>query len=229
MTEQMIIAQREATCALTDLALAIMMIPMTVILACRKTGKKKTKKWWVGLFITLDVSAIMGFILHYYCPQAVADILWHPLYAIMAEIFVCFFLLARCLRWEEQKPARREVVILHLIALAVCLLTGVIVLTTEIDFIRVLTVYALALALPGFWFILQGARRPGHIAERLIVSALIPLLIGAYFQLERRTVFRLIWWFDYNSITHVMFLVGVAVIFAGALYSLRPARETPAE
>ncbi len=207
------------TCAVTDLIAGVILIPMIFFVCIKKSEKALEKKLWIYFLTLLGISCFLGFVTHNYFTGRAFSLMWLPLYTVMYETVNAFFILARYLRSGKMMP-KKEMVILHGICLVFWIVTQVMEQILRISPIRVYAAYAVIFGLWGFVLVIRSAYKKGKICERLLTCALIPLLPGAYFQIERKTQIRLIWMFDYDGLTHLCIIIAMFLMFAAALSSL---------
>ncbi len=225
-------ALREAslTGALTDLLMGLLLLPAIGFLAWKRTALETQKKWWLRFFVVLTAACFLGFTVHYFCRDPLSsELVWLILYPLLFEVVVCFFLSACAIRSDGNGPAKKTVVTVHVISMAFCLIARGCYWCFQWDDIRLLTVYDLGLALAGFWMILCEGRKKHRIGERLIVLSLALLLPAAFFQIQRNTLVRFIWYFDHNGLTHLLIIFALIVLFVGVCLCLKPTEKDSVE
>ncbi len=207
--------QAELTGALTDLLMGIIIIPMIILLFKKQTDKKKQKRMWIYFFITLCISCFLGFTVHYFCENSnlIKRILWIPLLALLFEVFNCFYLVALSIFSDGDKPEKKDIITIHLISLTAYLVTQVLYYTYNLDIIRSFTVFDTVIALISFTLIIIKSCKKGHIGERILFCALLPMLPAGYFQIKRNTLVKMVWYFDHNGLTHLLVILSVLILF----------------
>ena len=215
-----LLAELNTTCALTDLGAGLILLPMIAVIACRKAEKHNEKRLWLLFFASLAASCLLGFVAHYYCTGILFRILWVPLYATMFESVASFLLLA-LYRLRGTMPRRIVVVGVHVAALLAYLPIMILDTVFDRDMIRVFVIVAAVFGLTGFGIMIRCAVRKGSAAERVVVSAIFPLLAAVYFQIRRECFVRIIWAFDCNGIAHLLIILALCLLFAGSLVALR--------
>lgn len=210
------ITQAEITTALTDLLMAAVLIPIIVLIAKIKTDKPRQKKWWLIFFIMLDAACILGFAAHFFCRSELSEtIVWIPLYPLIYEVVNCFFLVALAIFSDDRRPKKKDIIIVHAISFFAYFATRVFVHYVDIHDIIPLTAFNTLVGIAGFVLIFLHAKKRENRRERLIFTALIPLLPGAYFQMSRDCLIHIIWDFNEDSITHMFFIVAMILLFFG--------------
>lgn len=209
-----ILKQAELTGALTDLAMGVIIIPMIILLLKKKTALKLQKRWWLYFFATLCVSCFLGFTVHYFCKSEISkQIVWLPLFILLYEVFDCFFLVALSIFSDDEKPQKKHIITIHLISLTAYIITQIFIRVYNFDSIRLLTVFNTVIALIGFALILIKSFKKGHIGERVLFCALLPMLPAGYFQIKRNTLVKMIWYFDHNGLTHLLIIASIIILF----------------
>lgn len=219
-------SQCEITGALTDLALGVIIIPMVLYLLSVKTEKKSQKKWWIFFFAMLDISSVLGFIVHYFCKSELSSkILWIPLFPMLYEVVNCFLLVSVSIYSDGKKPQKKGILTVHIVSLAAYIITQTAIHLYNFDSIRLLTAFNTVFALIGFALILKKSFQKGSVGERILFAALLPLLPAAFFQIKRNTAVKIIWYFDHNGITHIFIIIGIIILFVSVVIMLKPKRE----
>lgn len=208
------------TGALTDLFGGLMLLPMIAVIACRKTEKREEKRLWLLFFASLAASCLLGFIAHYFCTGMMFRLMWIPLYAVMFESVAAFFLLA-LYRFREKMPSRGIVIGLHAALLAAYLTIMILDVFFVKDMIRAFVIVAGVVGIAGFWITVRSAVRREGRADRVMLSALIPLLGALYWQIRREGWVRIIWAFNYNGLAHLYIILALCLLFVASLIALK--------
>lgn len=227
MTEE-ILQQANTTAALTDLAAGLIMIPMFLVLLFHRTEKTVLGRLWALEFGDLAVTFLLGYIAHYYCTGKLFDLMWIPLYAVMTEAVTIWCLIATCLV-TGAAPSRRTVLFSQIASLLVYLPNTIVKAFFSTENIRA---FVICVGIPGviaFGFVIRAAFRHCALAEKIIASSLLPLLVVIWLQVRRDGLYvKIIWHFDCDGLAHLLLILSLCIVFAGALLSLRKA-PMPAE
>ncbi len=90
----------------------------------------------------------------------------------------------------------------------------------NLDIIRSFTLFDTVIALISFALILIKSLKKGHIGERILFCALLPMLPAGYFQIKRNTLVKMVWYFDHNGLTHLLVILSVLILFFAVNISL---------
>ena len=215
-----LLAEFNTTCALSDLGAGVVLLPMILITACRKTNRRAEKKLWLLLFASLAASFFLGFVTHYYCEGTLFARMWIALYAAMLESAGAFFLLS-LYRLRGNMPSRRALVLFHALLLLAYLPIMILESFFFVDMIRPFVIMTGVLGLSGFGIAVRNACRAKGAADRAALAALLPLAAALYWQLRREGWIRVVWAFDFNGITHLYIILALLCLFAASLLALR--------
>lgn len=208
------------TCAVTDLIVGLVLIPMAIALSRMDARDEHEKKLWIRLMTVLSAVCITGFIVHgIVWSQKVYNIIWLALYAIMFMAVRQFFFIAVYRHSGKDGLSEKLKKIIDIVSLALYVLLCVLTLFS-LKTIRVFVVYGMALGLPGFYLFHKLIRRENDRASKLIMVALVPQIVGAIYMLCRVPVFHFIVQMDHNCIYHLCLLVSVFIFYYGARRSL---------
>jgi|GEM_PF-5555136 len=218
MTPDQIVAEANAVCAYSDLAMAIAALPLALILIKTRSAKRYQKRCWVLLFGFFTLSSLLGYFAHEVFVEETANrIVWMFLAPIMYETVNMFVLTAISISGGEGHPNIKQVITAHLISVAGyipyllfdCVFTG-------IESIRILAAFNLAYGTAGFIIVALKAFKPHHGGEKGVLCAFLPLVAACIFQIKRGIMFKLIWYINEDTIAHVCIIVSVTAFFFAA-------------
>ena len=208
------------TCAATDLIVGLVLIPMALALRKINVIDEREKTLWVKFMSVLSAVCITGFIVHgIIWSDRAYGIIWVGLYAIMFIAVRNFFFVAVHKRFGENGISDKLKTLIDIVSVAMYILMSVLCLM-GVNPIRIFTVYAILLIIPGFILFAMLAKESGDECSKLIISALLPQLVGGVFILCRTDVFKFIVPMDHNCIYHLCLLVSVVIFFYAARRSL---------
>ncbi len=208
------------TCAATDLIVGLVLIPLTLALKKINVVDEYEKKLWIKFMAVLSAVCLTGFIVHgIIWSDKAYGIIWVGLYAIMFIAVRNFFFVAVHKRFGEDGISDNLSRLIDIVSVAMYILMSVLCLMGH-NPIRIFTVYGILLIIPGFILFAMLAKEEGDRCSRLIISALIPQLIGGAFILCRTEVFKFIVPMDHNCIYHLCLLVSVVIFYYAARRSL---------
>lgn len=206
----------EMTGAVTDLITALATLPILFFL--RKFDRKKDRgiALWRLLFALIGLTSLIGFVVHSVVwSVTVKRLIWVFLYAIIYLLARTFFLLCHACRESSPLPSRPVGRILD-ISMALAYLATVILLFTEINPIRIMVIYCIFPVVAGFVIVGIEAIREHRRYAVIMLSAVLPQLIGGVYQVTRSGAFTLVFTFDHNSIYHICLLFSVIIFYFAA-------------
>ena len=208
------------TCAATDLAVGLVLIPFTVLLSRMYVRDETEKQLWIKLMKVLSAVCITGFIVHGIIWSNTAyNIIWVGLYAIMIMAVRRFFFVAAYKMFGENGLSDKLHFAIDAVSIGMYIVLSILKLMS-INPIRLFTVYGILLIIPGFVLFGILGRREGDSASKLVFTALIPQLIGAVYILHRIPEFKFIVPMDHNCIYHLCLFVSVIIFYYAAKRSL---------
>lgn len=208
------------TCAATDLIVGLVLIPLTLALKKIKAADEDEKKLWIKLMSVLSAVCLTGFIVHgIIWGKTAYGVIWVGLYAIMFIAVRNFLFVAVHKRYGENGISNNLSRLIDIVSVGLYILMSVLCLI-GINPIRIFTVYGILLIIPGFFLFAMLAKEKGDRCSKLILSALLPQLVGGAFILCRTDVFRFIVPMDHNCIYHLCLLFSVVIFYYAARRSL---------
>jgi len=209
----------ELTTAATDALLAVAAGACFVGLLSTRPGTYRLRLWR-GLFGAFAASALLGAIAHAIrLPQAVSDLLWHPLYFLLGLVLTLLAVIG--LHDFYGEPSARHwaprLLLLPALVVVVAWLGGGAFLWFVLFEAAVMLFVTLLYLRLAHW------RAPG---ARPILAGLLISTLAAILQACGPYVVEIIWYFDHNGIFHLVQLPGLLCFYSGARNEISYRRVT---
>lgn len=215
----------EATTAFTDLIIAVFSLILGICLVRVKSAKTEERRLWLFFFFAFAAACATGFVFHYYIWNGLLwRVIWLVMCTLMFAVAVCFHMVCIDMCTDNRRPDRKDRKIIYAVSAVFWIPVALIRFITAVNTTKLFTIYALVFLAASYILQIRSAvtRKPGSV---LFLMSLLPVIPGAALQLNRSFVFRFIWDFDFNGITHLLFLFFLLFLYLSALRSLTAVRK----
>jgi hypothetical protein len=212
---EFVTAQTELTTAATDACLALLaLVSASYLFRFRRLNSWKILLW-CSILALLALGSVLGVVVHgFKLAPTTFNLLWFPLYLSLALAVALFVTIATYDGWGLSASRR----ILPFVLLAGCVFTVIAQLIVN-NFLFFILYEGLAMlfALGVYLWLAISRRLPG---VALITCGILLTILAAVAQTIHSIVFTVIWQFNYNGLFHLIQMVGIVFLVAGARSSV---------
>lgn len=206
----------QLSCALTDLVNSLLTLPFLLHLQ-KLLPESRISRLWLRVLVLVAAGSFLGFVTHGFLWSWRGWLInWAVLYPVLIAACNDFLRLGLVSFSGGRLPGRVLDRALNLAIPAMwALLMGLFFLLHD-EPIRVFITYAAAIVIPAFMFHIRLALR-GHRGSRILLTAFLPLLVGAVLMMLRMGSFTLFGLpFDHNSIFHLCLMASIPIFYLAA-------------